>query len=95
MLGIKRWPGPRQVQEWQGSDSLAERIMADLADRIMTGKIAAGRNLPDVPDLEKDWPGVTRDQIDEAMTRLARAGMVSRPEGQLWYRAEARPGRRM
>jgi DNA-binding GntR family transcriptional regulator len=72
-----RRPDAAKILAWQHGE-LTERIMADLADQIVTGRLARGAELPDPETLQAQWECETVRPPTQALQRLvAYPGLVT------------------
>lgn len=71
-------PDAAKILAWQHDGSMTERIMADLADQIATGRLARGAELPDPETLQAQWECETVRPPTQALQRLvAYPGLVT------------------
>lgn len=61
-----------------------KRIMADLLDRIRTGELPAGAQLPSEAELSEAY-GVARGTVRRAVHELEGAGQVHARHGAAWF----------
>lgn len=64
-----RRPDAAKILAWQHGE-VTERIMADLADQIVTGRLARGTELPDPETLQAQWECETVRPPTQALQRL-------------------------
>lgn len=73
------WPSEAQVRVWKTSDSIVERVLGRMADRIMTGEYPAGALLPVTRTIEA-YISVPAAINMAARKRLIEMGMVMHTE---------------
>ena len=61
-------------------ETLAERVAADITDRILAGSLEGGATLPTEPELENEY-GVSRSVVRDATKLLAARGLVDVHQG--------------
>ena len=64
-------PDAAKIRRWQHSRDITERIMADLADQIVTGRLTRGAELPGPETLREQWECQTVYPPSQALQRLA------------------------
>ena len=68
---------PGKTGDDPGALTLHQRIVAEIQDKIVSGRWPIGHRIPFEVDLARDY-GVSRMTVNKALTQLARSGLIER-----------------